>query len=89
MKKFEFSKIICVTVISVSVTMITFACYMIWKTEDLSPLETLIASIATIASTCVAFYFNKAKTENKLKLMKKYGVKPTEETFEGGSDYNE
>ena len=79
--KLEFSKIIFITVAVVAILVICFACFMIYKTEDLGPLEAIIVSVGAMVSTGIAFYYNKAKAENKIKLMKQNGIQPTEETF--------
>lgn len=67
-KKIEFSKIIfiCVSVGTISVAV--FACYMIWKTGDLSPLAYLIPSVFAELATATGFYYRKAQKENELKL---------------------
>lgn len=67
-KKLEFSKIIfiCVSVGTISVAV--FACYMIWKTGDLSPLAYLIPSVFAELATATGFYYRKAQKENELKL---------------------
>lgn len=69
-KKGEFSKriIICVTVGVISITI--FACYMIWKTNDLSPLSYLIPSVFVEFATATGFYYDKAKRENLIKIQK-------------------
>ena len=80
-KKTEFSKkILCVAAL-VNIAVITFACYMILKTENLEPLIYLIPSTAAEVATGTGFYYSKAKAENKIKLNKKYGIEN-----EGGND---
>ena len=41
----------------------------------------LIPATAADVATGLGFYYNKAKAENKIKLMKANKMKPTEETF--------
>ena len=67
-KKIEFSKLIfiCVSVGTISVAV--FACYMIWKTGDLSPPSYLIPSVFAELATATGFYYRKAQKENELKL---------------------
>lgn len=64
----EFSKIILVVASLTNIVVMGFACYMIWLTQDLTPLPYLITAVATEVGTGRAFYYNKAKTENLVKL---------------------
>lgn len=72
---------------------IVFTSYVVIKTADATPLVYLIPSIFGMAGTAYGFYYSKAKAENKLKLMKEYGIKPTEASFQDppqyGYGYNE
>ena len=79
--KMEFSKklFICVSVLSLGV--LVFSLYMIWKTNDLSPLSYLIPSVFAEFATATGFYYSKAKAENKIKLMKSMGITPNHEDF--------
>lgn len=87
-KKTEFSKIIFFG-ISVSVLLVVaFTCYMIYITQDLSPLMYLIPCMFTEMAAATGFYFNKAKMENELKIKKSFGIpviptveEPTDEHF--------
>lgn len=72
-KKIEFSKIIVVFVGVVTVLVTTFTLYMVYITQDLSPLDTLITLVFGAFATAMGFYYNKAKFENLIKLRKKYG----------------
>lgn len=74
-KKTEFSKKILYVAALVNIAVIVFACYMILTTENLEPLIYLIPSTAAEVATGTAFYYNKAKAENKIKIEQKYGVK--------------
>lgn len=80
-KKFEFSKWIILITGIINVFVIGFVCVMVWRTHDLSPLAYLIPSVE--ATTAIGFnaYFKKAAKENQVKLMKAYGVEPTEQAF--------
>ena len=82
-KKVEFSKLILIVASIINVSVIIFSCVMIWRTCDLSPLAYLVPSVAAEVATGTGFYYNKAKTENKIKLMIATGVKPDEQTFIG------
>lgn len=85
----EFSKLIMLTAGAFNIVVIVFSCIMVWRTEDLTPLAYLIPSTAAEVATGTAFYYNKAKAENRLKLMKIYGIDITEKNFEnGGSAYD-
>ncbi len=72
-KKSEFSKkiIIFMTVFTVIITAFTLAA--VWRTGDTSPLAYLIPAVFAEYATATGFYYWKARTENKIKLMKLYG----------------
>ena len=79
--KMEFSKKIFAWT-SLATTVVTiFTGVMVWRTNDLSPLMYLIPAMFTELATATAFYYNKAKAENKIKLMKFYKVDPNNEDF--------
>lgn len=80
----EFSKKILVVAGIINVSVIIFTLIVVWKTLDLSPLAYLIPSVATEVATGTAFYYTKAKVENRIKLMKRYNVTPTENNFNDG-----
>lgn len=80
--KLEFSKLIFISVSAVNIIVIAFTMYMIYITRDLSPLAYLIPSVAGEMAAATGFYYNKAKAENKIKLMKENGIEPDKETFE-------
>ena len=81
MKKREYSKIIASVAMLTNILVIVFSCVMIWKTLDLSPLVYLIPSVAAEVSSATAFYYSKAKAENKIKLMKEHGIAPERSDF--------
>lgn len=83
MKNWEFSKwIMCwVGVITIVVTLFTMA--VIWKTDDTSALAYLIPAVFGELATATGFYYHKAKTENSIKLRKKYGAEIYNDTHEG------
>ena len=78
----EFSKKIMLVAAFINLGVIIFACIMMYKTMDLSPLAYLIPSIAAETATGTGFYYSKAKAENRIKLMKANKVTPTENTFD-------
>ena len=84
-KKFEFSKLILLVFGLIEVGVIIFTCYMVHLTCDLTPLAYLIPSTAVVGATGVKHYYDKAKVENRIKLMQKNGVQPTIEAF--NTDY--
>lgn len=80
-KKFEFSKLILLVFGLIEVGVIFFTCYMVHLTCDLTPLAYLIPSTAIVGATGVKHYYDKAKVENRIKLMQSNGVQPTAEAF--------
>lgn len=82
----EFSKVIVIIIALVCAIVIAFTFTMIWRTEDLSPLAYLIPAVFGLAATAVGFYFAKAKVENRIKLMKQYGVNPSRDSFRDSGD---
>lgn len=77
----EFSKKILIVAAIINILVVGFSCVMIFITRDLSPLCYLIPSVAGEVATGTGFYYAKAKAENKIKLMQKYGVEMTEDSF--------
>nr|DAQ33953.1 MAG TPA: hypothetical protein [Caudoviricetes sp.] len=73
--KTEFSKKILYVAAILNIAVIIFSCIMIYRTENLEPLIYLIPSTAAEVATGTAFYYNKAKAENKIKIEQKYGIK--------------
>ena len=80
-QKMEFSKKIMIFAMVINTAVIIFTCVMVVITLDLSPLMYLIPSVAAEVATGTGFYYSKAKTENRIKLMKSNGIKPNEESF--------
>ena len=70
--KVEFSKKIMLFAGLTNVIVIGFTLIMVWRTCDLSPLQFLIPAVAAETATGTAFYYAKAKVENRIKLAKKY-----------------
>jgi len=81
MKRLEFSKKILIVAAVINIAVIAFACVMIWRTGDLTPLAYLIPAVAAEVATGTGFYYNKAKLENKIKLMAAHKIKLSEESF--------
>ena len=72
-KKFEFSKILMIVVGAVTVIVTAFTLHIVNKTGDTSPLAYLIPAVFGELATATGFYYSKAKSENQIKLRKKYG----------------
>lgn len=79
--KFEFSKLILLVFGLIEVGVIFFTCYMVHLTCDLTPLAYLIPSTAIVGATSVKHYYDKAKVENRIKLMRSNGIQPTADAF--------
>lgn len=77
----EFSKKIIIAAFWINLAVIVFTCIMVAMTTDLSPLSYLIPSVAAEVATGTGFYYSKARAENKIKLMKSCGIKPSEDSF--------
>lgn len=80
-KKVEFSKLIFVGVSVFTIAITVFSCRMIWITMDTSALAYLIPAVFAEMASATGFYYTKAKTENKIKLMALNGVKPEASDF--------
>lgn len=81
MRKTEFSKKIIIIAGIINIIVIVFTLIMVFLTKDLTPLCYLIPSVGAEVATGTGFYYSKAKVENKIKLMKIYGIKLKEESF--------
>lgn len=87
----EFSKKIIIFVSAFSVFVSVFSIILMWRTGDLSALAYLIPSVFTELTAATGFYYWKARTENKIKLLKKYGniAEKAIESESEKSKYNE
>lgn len=83
--RIEFSKLIFWLVFLLVLGVTVFGCALMWRVGDVSGLSILIPAVFTEFATATGFYFWKARTENKLKLMKKYGLDIDKDDMEGGS----
>ena len=81
-KKIEFSKLIMLAVGAVTIIVTAFTLFMVWKTQDLSPLAYLIPAVFAELSVGTGFYYSKAKAENRIKLRKQYGSEIYNDTKE-------
>jgi len=82
MKKYEFSKLIFIGVSIFTIFITLFSCFMIWETKDTTALAYLIPAVFAEMAAATGFYYNKAKAENKIKLMASYGIKPEASNFD-------
>ena len=80
-QKTEFSKNILTFSWCVFLVVIAFTLYMVYITENLEPLITLLGILGGAVSVGEGFYYNKAKAENKIKLMKENKIEVTGEHF--------
>lgn len=67
--KKEFSKLIFIGVSIVNLVIVAFTLVIVWRTSDTGPLAYLIPAAAAEMTAATGFYYNKAKAENKIKLM--------------------
>lgn len=91
MNNMEFSKKIIIFISVFSVIVATMSIVLMWRTGDLSALAYLIPSVFTELTAATGFYYWKARTENKIKLLKKYGniAEKAIESESEKSKYNE
>lgn len=80
-KESEYSKKILTFGWSVFLVVIVFTLYMVYLTENLEPLVALIGVLGAAVGVGEGFYYNKAKAENKIKLMKENNIPVTGEHF--------
>lgn len=69
----EHSKIITTGVLILSMLVVLFTIFMIWRTEDMSPLAYLIPSVEAAFCITAKHYYAKAALENQIKLRQIYG----------------
>ena len=72
--KMEFSKKIFIGISILTAIIVIFSMVMIYRTNDLSPLSYLIPAVFAEMATATGFYYNKAKIENKIKILKGDGI---------------
>lgn len=65
---YEFSKIFAIAILICTCIVTFFACFMMYRTEDISSLPVIITAIFAELATSTGFYYSKAKAENKIKL---------------------
>lgn len=80
--KMEFSKKILLFAGVVNMIVIVFTLIIVWRTCDLTPLAYLIPSVGAETATGTGFYYAKAKTENRIKLMKQNNIEVNTSVFD-------
>ena len=81
-RKIEFSKIMFISIWSLTFATVVATFVLMFITLDLSPLAYLIPAIFGEFAVGTGFYYNKAKLENKLKIMKEYKMELEKEDLE-------
>lgn len=91
MKKRTFSKIMFVALAVQYVILLAFTFVMTWRTGEMESLRTIIVGASAVMMFVIKYYYRKAEQENKIKLMKAYGIEPTREDFraDGGDIYGD
>lgn len=74
-KKTEFSKKIFYIITTLTIIIVLYSMALMWHTQDSSALSYLIPAIFGELGVSTGFYYWKARTENKIKLEKKYKIK--------------
>lgn len=69
-KKWEFSKLILVTVFIAAVIFSIIAAYLALKGADIGSYSPIVLAIWAELGTSSGFYYWKAKNENRIKLLK-------------------
>ena len=81
-RKREFSKLILFYAAIINTGVIIFTLVLVWRTLDPTPLCYLIPSVGAEVATGTAWYYSKARVENKIKLMSQYRVPPDQHSFD-------
>lgn len=75
-KTLEFSKKLLIITDILLFIIVIFACLMTFITQNMSVLIGIVSGVFGLAGTAHGFYFWKAKSENKIKLMNSYKLTP-------------
>ena len=67
MKKFSFTKIIMGVMLLLNIAVVVFACVMMWRTGDLTPMGYLLMGEGGAMATWLASYAWKEKAANRSK----------------------
>lgn len=84
--KMEFSKLIFLWLALIATFAVIASVAAVWHTGDATPIMTMMEWTAKLAMVGVGFYFWKARTENKIKLRKKYGEDIYNDAMKGEDD---
>lgn len=71
-KKIEFSKIIFICTSTLFTLVVIGSFVLMWYTGNTDALVCLISSTSAMVTTGLAFYYNKSKAENLLKIRKEH-----------------
>lgn len=69
----EFSKKLLYMIFVFTSLVTIFSMLLMWNTGDTSPLSYLFPAVFTLDSIAVGYYYWKSKSENIIKIEKKYG----------------
>lgn len=69
-KRLEFSKLVVILIMIIAVSSLIVSNILMFVTQDASALAYQIPSAFGLLATTAAFYYNKSKAENKLKILK-------------------
>ena len=75
----EFSKCILICAGSAFLALTIFSCALAWRALDTSVMVCLITAYGAELSTAIAFYMNKAKAENQIKLSASENIRDSNE----------
>lgn len=89
MKKIEFSKLIFLWLALMATFAVIISVAAVWHTGDTTPITTMIERVFQAAMVGIGFYYWKARTENKIKLRKKYGEEIYKDAMKGEGDDEE
>lgn len=78
----EFSKKIVVGFLIAATIILVASFFLMYKTQDISPLNEIIIGLSALGMSIFSFYFWKAKSENLLKIERELGKDKTEEINE-------
>ena len=71
--KMEYSKKAVIVVLTMVAILFAYVLVYVWKTTDSSPLQPLIVGVMGFGSVTLAFYLEKAKKENMIKIERARG----------------
>lgn len=66
----EFSKKLLIVIGIIDILLFIFTCYMVYITQDLTPLTAMLTMLEAVTGVAVGYYYWKAKAENIIKLSK-------------------